>query len=222
MSRLKVTRIILILMSLAIFIFPLPFSGQQKPDYKYKSLAEVTSSLKKLTAKYANLCQLSSIGKSYGGLEIYLLKMAAAQNKVKPEDRQSVLVVANSEGVHLPGTEAALSLAETILNAYGVDKYWTDFLNERSIYIIPVVNPDAVSAYFSTPALERTHNGHPVDEDNDGLIDEDGPEDLNGDGLITMMRVKSPEGHWIIDPEEPRLMRPADPKKGEKGQYLLY
>jgi len=59
-------------------------------------------------------------------------------------------------------------------------------------------------------------------EDNDGQVDEDGPEDLDGNGLITMMRVKSPEGRWLIDPEEPRLMRPADPKKGEKGEYLLY
>jgi hypothetical protein len=36
------------------------------------------------------------------------------------------------------------------------------------------------------------------------------------------MRVKDPEGKWIADPKEPRLMRLADPKKGEKGVYTLY
>lgn len=53
-------------------------------------------------------------------------------------------------------------------------------------------------------------------------MDEDGPEDLNGDGYITLMRVKDPEGNYIIDPKEPRLMRLADPKKGEKGMYKIY
>lgn len=219
MSRLKLIRVFSLLI-LSFFIFSVPlFCGQTA---NYQSPAEIGQSLKKLAGKYPNLCQLSSIGKSHGGLDIYLLEIAGSRNKIKPEDRQSVLVVANSEGVHLPGTEAALGLAETILSAYGKDNYWTDFLNKRTIYIIPLLNPEAASAYFSSPRVERTYNGRPVDEDNDGLIDEDGPEDLNADGLITMMRVKSPEGRWIADPQEPRLMRLADPKKGEKGEYLLY
>ncbi|MBM3284677.1 MAG: hypothetical protein FJY81_02290, partial [Candidatus Aminicenantes bacterium] len=65
-------------------------------------------------------------------------------------------------------------------------------------------------------------NGRPVDDDLDMKMDEDGPDDLNKDGLITQMRVKDPEGKWIADPAEPRLMRLADPKKGEKGVYALY
>ena len=219
MFRLKLTSV-LILLILVFFIFSVPLFYAQTANYQPPT--EIGLRLKKLAGQYPNLCQLSSIGKSYGGLDIYLLEIAASRNKVKPEDRQSVLVVANSEGAHLPGTEAALGLAETIISAYSKDNYWTDFLNKRTIYIISVVNPDAASAYFSSPRLERTYNGRPVDEDNDGLIDEDGPEDLNGDGLITKMRVKSPEGRWIIDPAEPRLMRLADPKKGEKGEYLLY
>ncbi len=53
-------------------------------------------------------------------------------------------------------------------------------------------------------------------------MDEDGPEDLNKDGVITVMRVKDPNGDYIVDPDEARLMRRADPKKGEKGEYALY
>jgi hypothetical protein len=36
------------------------------------------------------------------------------------------------------------------------------------------------------------------------------------------MRVKDPAGNWIPDPAEPRLMRRADPNKGEKGIYKIY
>ncbi|HOE14919.1 MAG TPA: M14 family metallopeptidase [Candidatus Saccharicenans sp.] len=222
MSKLKIISLIFLLIIVTGLVIPEHFSGQPKPDSQYQSPPAVAENLKKLARSYADLCQLSSIGKSYGGLDIYLLEIAAGRNKTKPDQRPAVLVVANSEGLHLPGTEAALGLAETILSAYGKDNYWTGFLNDRTIYIVPLLNPDAATAYFVSPRQERSCNGRPVDDDNDGLVDEDGPEDLNGDGLITRMRVKSPEGHWIIDPNEPRLMRPAGPKKGEKGEYLLY
>ena len=40
----------------------------------------------------------------------------------------------------------------------------------------------------------------PIDQDRDGLVDEDGPEDLDGDGEITWMRGPDPAGDWIADP----------------------
>ncbi|MDI6846305.1 MAG: M14 family metallopeptidase [Candidatus Saccharicenans sp.] len=193
-----------------------------RSEKTFPSPAEVANKLKGLSSRHSEICRLSSVGKSYGGQEIFLLEIAAGKERTKPANRPGVLVVANSEGIHLPGTVAALQLAESILAAYGKDKAWTDFLNSRVVYVIPLLNPDAAAAYFSRPLLERTFNTRPVDEDNDGLVDEDGPEDLNGDGLITMMRVKSPEGRWILDPKNPGLMRQADPKKGEKGEYELY
>ncbi|MCX8160490.1 MAG: M14 family metallopeptidase [Candidatus Saccharicenans sp.] len=191
-------------------------------ETKYHSPAEVAASLKSLAGKFPEISRLKGIGKSFGGQDILVLEIAGRKNKSEPEDRPAVLVVANAEGIHLPGTEAALQLAESILTDYGQDKAWTDFLNRNTVYIIPLLNPEAAAAYFSKPRQERTFNGRPVDEDNDGLVDEDGPEDLDGDGLITTMRVKSPEGRWMIDPREPRLMKLADPKKGEKGEYLVY
>ncbi|HAR36356.1 MAG TPA: hypothetical protein DCR87_05535 [Acidobacteria bacterium] len=189
---------------------------------RFRPPAEVAASLKTLAAKYPEICRLSSIGRAYGGQDLLALEIAAGRNKPKPEDRPAVLVVANSEGLHLPGTEAVLRLAESLLAAYGQDKAWADFLNRQTVYLVPLLNPEAAAAFFTVPKMERTSNNRPVDEDNDGLVDEDGPEDLNGDGLITIMRVKSPEGRWIIDPREPRLMRLADPKKGEKGEYQVY
>ncbi len=217
MSGLKIP----LLLFISAFLVSTPLQTTQV-ETKFHSPAEVAAALKTLAGKFPEICRLSTIGKSYGGQEIHVLEISVRKNRPAPEDRPGVLVVANSEGIHLVGTEAALQLAESILTAYGQDKSWADFLNRNAVYVIPLLNPEAAAAYFSRPLQERTFNGRPVDEDNDGLVDEDGPEDLNGDGLITAMRVKSPEGRWIIDPKEPRLMRLADPKKGEKGEYLLY
>jgi hypothetical protein len=60
------------------------------------------------------------------------------------------------------------------------------------------------------------------DADNDGRLDEDGPEDLNKDGFISVMRVKDPRGAYMIHPEDARLMRRADASKGEAGAYSVY
>jgi hypothetical protein len=109
-----------------------------------------------------------------------------------------------------------------LLGGYGTDKAITALLDSRTVYVAPLLNPDAARGFFGRPKYERTANALPVDEDLDMQVDEDGPDDLNKDGLITQMRVKDPEGKWLPDPQEPRLMKQADPKKGEKGLYKIY
>ena len=86
----------------------------------------------------------------------------------------------------------------------------------------PLLNPDVAQAYFSKTRYERRRNGLHMDDDLDDLVDEDGPDDLNKDGLITQIRVKDPEGTMIPDPSDAKLMRKADSKKGEKGIYKIY
>ena len=61
-------------------------------------------------------------------------------------------------------------------------------------YVVPRVDVDGSEAVFATPLAPRRGNLTPFDDDNDGRVDEDPPEDLNGDGLITLMRVKDPHG----------------------------
>ena len=47
---------------------------------------------------------------------------------------------------------------------------------------------------FGAIKSARKMNSAKNDDDNDGRLDEDGPEDLNKDGFITVMRVKDPNG----------------------------
>ena len=49
--------------------------------------------------------------------------------------------------------------------------------------------------------------------------DEDGYDDLDGDGQITQMRRKVPYGKYKVSPEDPRLIVPVKP--GEAGEYEL-
>src|SRR5205085_9685579 len=62
----------------------------------------------------------------------------------------------------------------------------------------------------------------PMADDDDGLYDEDGPDDLDGDGNICQMRRLDPNGAWRVSPEDQRLMVPLQPdEKYEGPRYTL-
>ncbi len=203
------------------------FSGRPqeaaKPQFSPRSPDEVFSFLQSLATRFPQVTKVITLGESYGKKKIALLQLAAAKaDALFPEERPAIMVSANGEGWHFLGTEAALRLAQKLVEGYGQNKELTALLEKRTIYIVPLLNPDAASSWWFKARWEKMTNDRPVDEDNDGLVDEDGPDDLNGDGLITLMRVKDTEGNWLPDSREPRLMKQADPKKGEKGIYKIY
>ncbi len=188
---------------------------------KYHKTQEVNALLQSWADKFPKLATLMTIGKTYGNNKIYVLRIAAEGN-TKPDSRPGILISANLEGNHLIGTEAALMLIEKLLTKYGSDKEIISLLQKRTVYAAPLLNPDAAQNFFIQPLFERTTNSNPADDDLDELIDEDGPDDINKDGYITQMRVKDPEGKWLPDPNDPRLMKEAKAEKGEKGIYALY
>jgi hypothetical protein len=197
--------------------------GARPPAEKCRTPEEVAAALRSLASAHPQASSLISIGKSQAGSEIIGLRIAARpKGTADPESRTAAFVAANMEGSHLLGTEAALALCEKLLTGYGTDKAVSALVDSRTIYVAPLLNPDAAKSFFSQPKYERTANARPVDDDLDTQVDEDGPDDLNKDGLITQIRVKDPEGKWLPDPKEPRLMKEADSKKGEKGLYKIY
>jgi hypothetical protein len=187
----------------------------------YHSPAEMNAQLRAWNSEFPQLTKVIRIGKSAGSTELLVLRIAA-KGSVDPDSRPGIFVSANSEGTHLVGTEAALMLIQKLVTRYSADEKITNLLEKRTVYVAPLLNPDAAHSYFSEVRWEHNTNAEPVDDDTDGKLDEDGPDDLNKDGLITQMRVKDVEGKWFPDQNEPRLMKMADPKKGEKGLYKIY
>jgi hypothetical protein len=150
------------------------------------------------------------VATSPGGEEITVIEIGK-NNLSSP----GIFVGANFEGNIPLATEGALFLAKMILDSakYSSDLRW---------YILPLPNPDASKNYFSGLKYDRSVNDFPINNDMDESVDEDGSEDLNGDGKITIMRVKDLTGTHRISSVDPRIMVPADTKTGEKGEYILY
>ncbi|NOZ57173.1 MAG: hypothetical protein GXO73_10360 [Calditrichaeota bacterium] len=192
-----------------------------RADTGYHSYASLTEKLKSLASAYPRLVHLESIGKSSEGRELWLLEITD-HTAGKPADKPGVFVVGNLEGHHVVGSELALGVAEELANGYGQIDSVTQLLKRRVFYILPRANPDGAEFMFRKVRWEHPANTMPWDDDFDDVADEDGPDDLNGDGWITQMRVRDPEGEYRQDPKDPRLLVKVDRAKGERGQYKLY
>jgi hypothetical protein len=88
---------------------------------------------------------------------------------------------------------------------------------------MPKVNPDGSDHYITKPDGMRSVV-RPFDDDDDGQADEDPPDDLNGDGYITQMRIRDDNGTMRTSPEDPRLMISRDQGKDTaqwKGEWKV-
>ncbi len=197
----------ILIIFLVLFFFSFVVYAEQT---NYKTYSQLVRSFKQLAA--TNSLSFKKIGKSYSGKNIYVLKIG---NDTNP----AVFVGANISGFDIPASESALLLSKYLIAKFkSNDKKYKD----RCFYIIPSLNPELYNEYFKKPLFKNPYNLNPTDNDGDGLIDEDPPEDLNKDGFITIMRVKAVDGRYIEDKGFPYKLRKADPVKGERGIYKYY
>lgn len=158
----------------------------------------------------------SRIGRTSGDRPIYVYRVS--QGEGDPDTKPGLLVVAGIDGRHTSGPAIARELVGHLEREAD--------LEHATVYVIPRLNRDAqdrddLSAAVPGGTLTKE------DADRDGRLDEDGPQDLNGDGSITMIRTTEPSPKYgvdlthVVDPDQPRLMRRADASKGEVATHAL-
>jgi hypothetical protein len=202
---------------LALAAVALASSAQAQSSYL--DHASLTRELRSVIGS-SRSASMTSVGTTLGGREIWVIQIANPAGKPVAE-RPAVLVVGNLEGDHLVGSSHGLETVRYLL-AGDANPAVKQVLDNQVVYVFPRLNPDGAEASFASVKADRKRNTRPYDDDNDGRMDEDGPEDLNGDGLITVMRVKDPAGEYMIDRADARVMKKADAAKGEVGAYKLY
>ncbi len=199
-----------------IAIFFIITSNLQLAAQSYHDHADLGKRMNQVASNHPDLVKLEPIGESAAGRELWVAKINS-DDPPKP----AILIIGNVDGRTVVGSEICLAFIEHLAQANA--KTTPSTLNPQvSYYVIPSVNPDAAESFFQIPLVESAFNAYPIDEDNDGRLDEDGVDDLNGDGMITQMCVRDPAGDWIIDAGDSSSLRPAKKTKGEKGEYLLY
>lgn len=191
-----------------------PLSAADLAFDRYHRPEELSAALQDLARANPGFAKAHVLAKSPGGRDLVLLEVGPETAKTA-KTLPAVFVAADLDGIVPISGEAALWLAKSVCAK-------ADLRADRTWYILACGNPDAAALYFAKPLRLDSRNARPTNDDQDDAVDEDGPDDLDGDGIITQMRVKDPEGAWIAVPGEPRLMKKADGTKGEKGVWKLY
>ena len=179
---------------------------------------EIAKSLHDLADAYPELLSIRSIGKSYEGRDMWLVTIN--NPKTGPDtDKPAMYIDGNIHGNEVQAAEVALYTIWYLTKSYGKVESLTELMDEAVFYILPMVNPDGRAHWFAKPNTSSSSRSgtKPTDSDNDGLFDEDPPDDLDGDGEILQVRRRTPHGRWKDSPEDPRLMVRCKP--GEPGQY---
>ena len=211
--------------ALATLLIPLPFflAAAQEITLSFDHFydhAELTGALQGLERAYPEFVTVESIGKSYGGKDIWAIILN--NPRTGPAGRKpGYYIDGNIHGNEIQGTEVALYAVYYLLKNYGKTELATRLLDERSFYVVPTMNPDSRDWYINKPSDPNSPRSGlvPYDSDRDGVCDEDGPDDLDGDGSFTQMRKKDPNGTHKRHPDDPRILVRVRP--GEKGEFLM-
>ncbi|MDG1528107.1 MAG: M14 family metallopeptidase [Polaribacter sp.] len=178
----------------------------------YSNYSKLTQKIKNLQRTNSSSSKLEELTTTVGGHKIWALTLSKGDAKNKP----AIAIVSGVDGSHILGPEMAVNIAENIL------KNHADVLEKTTFYIFPNMSPNATENYFSKLKHYQNGNAKKTDDDRDGETNEDPFEDLNNDGLITMMRVEDVTGDYIKLKEDNRILVKADKNKGQTGKYKIF
>ena len=108
----------------------------------YHNYPEMVGEIRQAEADFPDLVKVSSIGKSYQGRDIWIVKVSdqVGEDEGEPE----VLIDALHHAREHLTTEQALATLRWLTRDYGSDQQVTDLVDSREIWILVALNPDGM------------------------------------------------------------------------------
>lgn len=183
---------------------------------RYYTYPELVDQVNRIAAAYPDICKVVTIGKSRQGRDLIV---AIVNNPATGPDtsKPAMWIDGNVHGNEIQAGEVVVYTLWYLTKAFGNNQQLTTLLDNYAFYLLPSQNPDGRDYWFegpNTPHSSRS-NQRPVDDDQDGLFDEDPPDDLDGDGSITTMWRPDPNGQWVRSRTDPRVF--VRLKQGERA-----
>jgi murein tripeptide amidase MpaA len=183
----------------------------------YYTYDELVGYLHEMAQAYPNLIDLSTIGQSYGGRDLWLATLTH-QQKGAAIAKPGYWIDANTHAGEVTGSAVALYIIYRLLTQYEQDPQITRLLDHYTIYVLPRLAVDGAEKYLTTPyKLRSSVRPYPHPDERDGLY----PEDINGDGLILQMRIQDDCGAWKVSEQDPRIMVRREPEEFGGTYYTL-
>ncbi|MCG3222340.1 MAG: hypothetical protein H7641_13255 [Candidatus Heimdallarchaeota archaeon] len=155
-------------------------------DNYFHNSSDVYQEINRFHDLVPELIDIETFGQSYQGKDLKVLKIT---NELRNYQKAKTLVVAHHHGREQISVEAALRFIIHLLNSYQKDEVLSSYIDTQEIYVIPMLNPDALDIVINEGNHWLRKNVRPFDDDGDLEFDEDRREDVNGDGKISSFDV---------------------------------
>jgi len=109
-------------------------------DSGYHNYAETTTALQQTVSGFPSLAKLSSVGTSYEGRNLNMIKIS--DNVATDEAEPEVLFTCNQHAREHLTTEMCLHIVQRLTSGYATDAAIKKLVDGHEIYVIPNVNPD--------------------------------------------------------------------------------
>jgi hypothetical protein len=189
---------------------------------RFYDTAGLNAILARLHESFPRLTRLYSLGRSVEGRDLWCLEITRPDEDRPSNRKPGLFLLGNIHGNEVQGGEAIAYTAWYLCHHDGQLENVTTLLDHYVFYLVPTMNPDGRDRWLKEPGTSsnRRSGVQPVDDDQDGLLDEDDVDDLDGDGAITQMRLKDPHGRWKPHPDYPEHLMVSVPE-GQLGEYTL-
>ena len=195
-------------------------AGDRLTFDRYHTADVMYAWMRRWADRHPDFVDVYEVGRSFEGrpiLQMTLTSKGTGAATTKP----AAFFEGGRHSGEITGSESILWLMQHLIEGYARDTRIRQLLDTRAIHLRPQNNPDGSELYLNTAQSNRS-SVRPHDSDRDGLVDEDPPEDLDGDGVIYSLRWRvadkvADKGNAIIDPRDPtqRLMLTVPEGQGD-------
>lgn len=127
--------------------------------YDYRNYSEIMAILQQVVADHPDIAELHDIGDSWektaslADRDVIAIKIS--DNVALDEDEPEFLLLALHHAREWPTSETALQVILNLTDGYGVDDRISWLVDNREIWIVPVVNPDGLDYALSVDDMWR-------------------------------------------------------------------
>ncbi len=133
----------------------------QTKNTAYFTYDTMQKKLNEWVEKYPEICRVESLGKTHENREIFALKIS--DNPAKNEPEPAALLMGAHHAREWPSVEVPMAVAKKLIEEYASNEEVKRLVDEREIWIVPMVNPDGVTYSMEKSKMwrkNRRNNGN--------------------------------------------------------------
>ncbi|MDZ7376576.1 MAG: M14 family zinc carboxypeptidase, partial [candidate division KSB1 bacterium] len=119
----------------------------------YHTYSELEAELQDLAKNHPAIAQLSSLGRSHEGRELWALNISDQVDN--DESEPAIILLGAHHAREWISVEVPLLIARFLIEQYGVDTTVTRLVDQVEIWVVPMVNPDGHQHSVTTDRLWR-------------------------------------------------------------------